>query len=130
MTRNASCSCGQLSVTVEGEPVRISMCHCLDCQRRTGSVFAAQAWFPRINFVSQGRCSRFERKADSGSRLTYSFCPSCGATVFYENEAMPDWTAVPIGVFADPSFPAPRVSVYESRKHTWVSTPPNAERLD
>ncbi|HEX9905358.1 MAG TPA: aldehyde-activating protein, partial [Propylenella sp.] len=34
-TRRASCSCGQLSVTCEGEPVRISMCHCLACQRRT-----------------------------------------------------------------------------------------------
>ncbi|MFN2470768.1 MAG: aldehyde-activating protein, partial [Gaiellaceae bacterium] len=36
--RHAACSCGQLRLTVEGEPVRVSICHCLACQRRTGSV--------------------------------------------------------------------------------------------
>jgi hypothetical protein len=36
--RRAACSCGQLHLTIEGEPSRISMCHCLECQRRTGAV--------------------------------------------------------------------------------------------
>ena len=35
-TRHAACSCGQLHLTIEGEPSRISMCSCLACQRRTG----------------------------------------------------------------------------------------------
>jgi hypothetical protein len=38
-TRTAACNCGQLCITCEGEPVRVSMCHCLECQRRTGAVF-------------------------------------------------------------------------------------------
>jgi hypothetical protein len=37
--RIASCSCGQLHLTCTGEPGRVSMCHCLECQKRTGSVF-------------------------------------------------------------------------------------------
>jgi len=41
-TRRAACNCGQLSLTIEGEPVRISMCHCLECQRRTGAVISNQ----------------------------------------------------------------------------------------
>ena len=44
--REAACSCGQLRVAVEGEPVRISMCHCLACQRQTGSAFSMQARYP------------------------------------------------------------------------------------
>jgi hypothetical protein len=75
MTRVAQCSCGQLEATVEGEPLRISMCH-------------------------------------------------------YEMEGVPDVIAIPVGVFADPTFPAPRVSVYEERKHAWVSVPEDAERYD
>ena len=47
MTRRAACSCGQLHLTIEGEPSRISMCHCLECQRRTGAVISNQARFPR-----------------------------------------------------------------------------------
>ena len=42
-TRHAGCSCGQLQLTIEGESARISMCHCLACQRRTGAVFSNQA---------------------------------------------------------------------------------------
>ena len=41
-TRRAACSCGQLHLTIEGEPSRISMCHCLECQRRTGAVISNQ----------------------------------------------------------------------------------------
>ena len=39
-TRLASCSCGQLTAQASGDPVRNSICHCLACQRRTGSPFA------------------------------------------------------------------------------------------
>ena len=46
-TRHAACSCGQLHLTIEGEPSRIAMCHCLACQRRTGAVISNQARFPR-----------------------------------------------------------------------------------
>jgi hypothetical protein len=129
-SRRATCSCGRLEASVDSEPVRISMCHCLDCQKRTGSVFGAQAWFPRNSVRTNGDASEFQRIADSGNRITYYFCPSCGSTVYYEAEVMPDKTAIPIGAFADSDFPAPRVSVYESRKHSWVSTPPDAEHFD
>jgi hypothetical protein len=53
--RIATCSCEQLKVTCTGEPVRISMCHCLACQRRTGSVFGVQARFPSDNVQIEGR---------------------------------------------------------------------------
>jgi hypothetical protein len=130
MTRKAACSCGQLSVVVKGEPVRTSIWHCLDCQRRTGSVFAAQAWFPRNPVTVGGRAAEYRRIADRGNRITFFFCPSCASTVTYEAEVLSDRIAVPIGAFADPAFPAPRVSVYESRKHSWVEVPADFEEFD
>src|SRR5215472_6612582 len=106
--RLASCSCGQLKVTCEGEPARVSICHCLACQRRTGSAFGIQARFPREHVGSiEGRESRWVRVGDEGGRITFHFCPDCGATVYYECEDfMPGFLAVPVGAFADPSFPA------------------------
>lgn len=127
-TREASCSCGRLRVTVAGDPVRISMCHCLACQRRTGSVFGAQAWFAVDGATIRGESTPYLRTADSGNRITFHFCPRCGATVYYLAEARPDRIAVPVGAFADPEFPAPRVSVYESRRHVWVHVPDGIER--
>jgi hypothetical protein len=121
MTRGAACSCGQLRLEAAGDPVRISMCHCLACQRRTGSAFAMQARFTADRVQVAGRYSDYVRVSDEGDRRTFHFCPDCGATVFFTTEDAPDLIAVPVGVFADPSFPPPTVSVYESRRHPWIT---------
>ena len=58
---------------------------------------------------------------------TFHFCPDCGSTVFYQTD--PELIAVRIGNFADPTFPPPRVSVWEEgRRHPWVTPPEGAER--
>ena len=106
------------------------MCHCVACQRRTGSVFGAQARFPREQVRVEGRHTDYVRLSDEGEERTFHFCPECGSTVFYELASVPDVCAVPLGAFADPSFPAPRVSVYESRRHPWVAVPEDAEHYD
>jgi hypothetical protein len=115
--REASCSCGQLTLTAEGDPIRISMCHCLACQRRTGSAFGIQARFPADRVRVTGRYAEYVRISDEGEERTH------GATVFWPVVAVPDAIAVPIGAFADPAFPPPTVSVYGSRRHPWVSLP-------
>jgi hypothetical protein len=119
-SRTASCSCGQLRLTCEGEPVRISICHCLECQKRTGSVFATQARFPRERVTIEGRATQWTRLGDSGQGATFNFCPVCGSTVYWEPSGMPDFLSVAVGAFADPSFPPPHVSVYEERQHPWA----------
>ncbi len=128
--RRAACSCGQLAVTVRGEPVRISVCHCLECQRRTGSAFGAQARFRRADLVITGESTAYRRIADSGNAITFHFCPTCGSTVYYLPDTQPDLVAVTVGAFADPQFPRPWVSVYESRRHAWVGLPDGIEHLD
>lgn len=129
-TRHARCSCGQLTLEADGDPIRISMCHCLECQRRTGSVFGAQARFPRENVRIAGASTRYTRKGDSGGTIQFHFCPTCGSTVYYELAAVPGAIAVALGAFGDPTFPAPRISVYEARKHAWVGLPDGVEHMD
>jgi hypothetical protein len=107
-------------LTCEGEPVRISICHCLECQKRTGSVFATQARFPREHVTIEGRTSQWTRLGDSGEPATFRFCPVCGSTVYWEAPGVPDVVSVAVGMFADPSFPPPHVSVYEERQHPWA----------
>src|SRR5580693_1833573 len=111
--RSAACNCGQLSLTCEGEPARISICHCLECQRRTGSVFGTQAWFSREQITSVGgRSTQFSRTADNGNGLNFHFCPVCGSTVYWQAEGFPGLIAVAVGAFADRAFPAPKYFVW------------------
>lgn len=107
--------------------MRVSVCHCLACQRRSGSAFAAQARFPPGRVEITGQSSTYTRVSDDGEARTFSFCPQCGATVFYVCGPEPDTVAVPLGAFADPAFPAPTRSVWESRMHPWATVPTATE---
>jgi hypothetical protein len=123
-SRIAECRCGQLQISCVGDPVRVSICHCLACQRRTGSPFGEQARFARdqIHQMS-GRSKTWERDGDEGSHITYHFCPNCGSTVYYELDVEPDLIAIPVGAFAEPTFQSPTYSFHELRKHEWVVVP-------
>jgi len=122
----ASCSCGQLRLVAHGDPIRVSMCHCLACQRRTGSTYGAQARFAADRVEISGRSTEWTRVGDEGHEIRFHFCPTCGATVYYLLEE--GQVAVPVGAFADPAFPPPRFSWYEVRRHPWVSVPEGAQR--
>jgi hypothetical protein len=125
--RVATCVCGQLKVLCTGEPVRISMCHCLECQKRSGSPFGVQARFPQANVEVTGTFSTYKRGSDDQRWVAHHFCPTCGTTVFYALEAVPGHFGVPVGGFADPTFPPPRFSVYDNRRHPWVKAPEGVE---
>ena len=118
--RTGSCSCGSLRATAQGEPVRVSVCHCLDCKKRTGSAFGWQGTWPKAQVQTNGPANRFVRTSDEGYWVAQSFCPSCGSTIFYEIERRPGMISIPAGGFADPDFPAPRIAVYGSRRSPWV----------
>lgn len=118
--RHAECQCGQLRVEVTGEPIRVSVCHCLNCQRRSGSAFAAQARFEDKDVTITGNATDWTRTGENGS-MTQSFCAICGSSLYYRNENLPGQVAIPLGAFADPSFPPPHFSVFENRRHPWVT---------
>ena len=120
-TRRAQCQCGQLSATCSGNPVRIAVCHCLACKRKTGSAFGFGAWFSRNDVSIDGPAKEFVRVGDDGGHIASSFCPNCGTTLFWSIDTIPDAVAVSAGGFADLSFPPPSVSVYhETRRYPWV----------
>jgi hypothetical protein len=107
----------------------VSVCHCLACQRRTGSIFGEQARFLHPGFKVNGRSTEYIRIGDEGTRITFRFCPLCGATVYFTADGVNDLIAVPVGAFADPAFPSPTVSVYEDRKHHWLHVPAALEHI-
>ena len=132
-TRKASCNCGQLHVTVKGpEPERISLCHCKLCQKQSGSVFAVQARFPREQVTIEGESTAWKLTLEEANLTeyrnctslaggcTYHFCPVCGSTVWYTADADEARIGVRVGAFADPTFPAPKISGFEEYQHPWA----------
>jgi hypothetical protein len=112
------------------EPLRVTVCHCLACQQRTGSVFGAQARFRADAVTLGGLSTQFVRIGDEGGRATFHFCATCGSTVYYTFEGHEEFIGIPVGAFADPTFPAPKLSIYEERQHAWVRMPEGIEHLE
>lgn len=117
-------------MSVRGQPARVGLCHCLACQRRTGSAFGVAAFFPRDQVKGvEGPRATWVRTAETGAALTFHFCPTCGSTVFWERDSRPNMLIVALGAFADPEFPGPNVVVWTDCRHPWLDTLDQLESL-
>jgi glyoxylase-like metal-dependent hydrolase (beta-lactamase superfamily II) len=129
--REAACHCGQLRLEATGDPFSVSICNCLSCQRRTGSAFGMQAGFKADQVQVNGRFNDYSRISDEADRKehVFHFCPECGSTVFHTEPDDRDLIVVSVGSFADPSFPPPTESGYDSRRHPWVQLPDSIQQF-
>src|SRR4051794_35694542 len=97
--RQARCAFGAMTARAEGDPVRLSICHCLDCKRRSGSAFSWNATYEAVQVEIAGGYSTYTRGADDGFWGRHHFCPACGVSVFYEIERRPGMISIPAGAF-------------------------------
>jgi hypothetical protein len=123
MERLAQCHCDSLRAITSGEPLSVGMCHCKQCQRRTGAIASSVAAFARDQVTIEGHTKVFERDGQSGRKVRFYFCPNCGTSLYWEADARPDFYMLAVGAFADPNFPPPPVSIFEESRHTWLQLP-------
>ena len=119
-THRGQCACGQLVILCRGKPTKVSLCHCIACQRRTGAPFGVAAFFAEDAVSSSGDSSVYARVADNGHAVVHHFCPHCGSTVFWKPSRMPGLIAVGTGAFAAPAFEAPSQQVFTASRHLWL----------
>jgi hypothetical protein len=122
-TRTAACFCGDLAVTLEGEPLLVSSCCCTRCQRRTGAFFGVTVYFRPAQMVARTGEERTFRRDDATT--TFHFCVRCGTSVWYApDDPAEDVIGVSGGCFADPTLPSPMRMVFTATKHPYVRPPP------
>lgn len=127
-TRTAHCGCGQLRVETPEAPLRVTTCHCSDCQRRTGSPFGHGAWFEKDTVTIIGVMKSWTRHIEDRAVINH-FCPTCGGVVMWEATKRPGRIAVAVGMFADRNFPPPDNSIFEQEMHPWISFTDEMEHL-
>lgn len=123
MKRIAQCSCGAVKLVVTGDPNFVVACHCLDCQRRTGSVLGVGAYFPLNLVAASGLTREFVRPNETWNH--FHFCPVCGTTTHWFSDKEPTLLGIAVGAFAEPSIYPPVRSVWEQSKHNWVEIDAN-----
>jgi hypothetical protein len=88
------------------------------------------ARFSRTETSVSGETRVYERVSDQGEGRAFHFCPECGTTVFWTTAASPDLVAIAVGAFADPAFPPPAASFFETRQHHWLALSETIEHYD
>ena len=88
MTRIVRCCCGSLRAEATDEPSLLGVCHCMECQRRTGSAFGVSTYFPKDQVRTEGPSKVYVRGSDSGRKVEFHFCPDCGTSVFWYAEVL------------------------------------------
>jgi hypothetical protein len=84
-------------------------------QRRTGAPFVVGAYYPADVVTISGTSNEFTHAAASGGKIHNYFCPQCGSTVYWKLSNLPALIAVAVGTMAEPQYPAPVISVSNSR---------------
>jgi len=104
--RTGGCVCGRIRYVATGAPLRVTLCHCTWCQRRTGTAFGAEVVYThdQLRFEADRPAAYRHRSDESGRWLDQRFCPSCGTNLGMTLEAAPGVVTVPAGSFDDPSW--------------------------
>jgi hypothetical protein len=117
------CACGAVRYRLSSEPLFVHCCHCLNCQRQTGSAFVVNVLIEanRVELLS-GEPTAVVVPRDDGSSQRILRCPACQVAVF-SNYTRPEVHFVRGGTLDDPSAVAPDVHIYTRSKLPWVTLP-------
>lgn len=113
------CQCGDIRYRLTGEPVWLTVCHCNECKRQSGSAFGMSLRMRRSDVEVAGEPKRWTRIADSGNPVTCAFCPTCGTRVWHE-PADQAFIHIKPGTLDDFSRFPPRFESFIERKAGWL----------
>ncbi|MBV7409960.1 GFA family protein [Maritimibacter sp. DP1N21-5] len=114
------CLCGDVRFTATGTPLRVGLCHCLDCRKHHGAVFYAAAVFPSEDVPVTGRTAEYHGR---------HFCPRCGGSVFAVSDHDGE-IEVHLGAFDAPDRFRPDYELWTIRRESWLAPLPGARQYE
>ena len=128
--RLGGCSCGGVRFEATGDPIRVGVCHCKECQLRTGSAFGISCYFPKDKVkVLQGSMTTYERSSESSRWARTRFCDVCGSTVLFDVEVQPQAIGVAGGSFDKTDWIDPQLHAWARSAQKWYRFPDDANVL-
>lgn len=130
--RKGGCLCGSVRYRTVGEPVRTTVCHCNDCQTRTGSAFAVLLAFSDQHVEFSGSVlTVYEHRSDeSGRWIRNHFCGQCGVTVMLTIERSQTLRIISAGTFDDTSWFGIDRHIWTRSAQHWMSLPADAVKFE
>jgi hypothetical protein len=131
-TRRASCGCGRIELHTSGEPLRVGLCHCLDCRKLHSAPVSAFVIFPRSAVLLTGAergALAHDALGTFQSRAGYrrAFCTRCGSHVFGVVDGSQEIELL-VGSFDETSVFTPTYEAWTIRRERWLGVQPTLER--
>jgi hypothetical protein len=118
-TITGSCRCGQVQLSVRGEPKRVGICHCTDCRQESGSAFTFFGVWP---------ATQFEHRGDTAQFAGREFCPRCGSRLFWADH---EEAEIKLGILSDAPTPlTPTYELWIKRREPWLRPVEGAEQYE
>ena len=102
------CLCGKVRIVAAGQPLRVGLCHCLDCRKHHGAVFYAAAVYHQDAVDIRGETNSYEGR---------HFCPKCGSSVYARSG---EEVEVHLGTFDLPNQLFPTYEGWNKRREAWL----------
>lgn len=128
--REGGCACGAVRYRLNSEPLFVHCCHCLNCQRQTGSAFVINLLIEadHVDFLAQ-EPRPVDVPRDGGTSQRIYRCRTCEIALFSEY-GRPDVWFVRGGTLDEPSSVAPDVHIYTRSKLSWIAVPEDVPAFD
>ena len=128
--REGRCACGEVRYRLTSDPLFTHCCHCLNCQRQTGSAFVINVLIETDHVELLARQPHpVDVPRDRGSTQTIFRCPICQVAVFSEY-THPGVRFVRAGTLDDPSWVRPDVHIYTRSKLPWLTLPDSVSAFE
>ena len=113
------CLCGTVTYQVSGRPIMVAHCHCVDCQRLSGTGHLPGAMYSIDRFQLNGEVGEYTLKAQNDTEVTRIFCKNCGSPIFGKNTGMPGFITITLGTLDDSSDFTPEVVIFSRNRKKW-----------
>ena len=116
---SGECLCGQVQISVRGEPLRVGICHCTDCRKESGSAFTFYGIWPADQFQRVGETNEFKGR---------HFCSGCGSRLFSVDEREAE--IKPGSLSEAPTPLVPSYELWVKRREPWLRPIEGADQHD
>jgi hypothetical protein len=123
------CACGSIKYETDADPAVMLNCHCRDCQRASGSAYAAIMVFPKPAVRLSGEPRYHRIVGNGGKAVERGFCPNCGSQVTMKLERLPDVLGVQAASLDDPSRYNPAMDIFTDSAQPWDHMQPDTQKL-
>jgi hypothetical protein len=119
---NGGCMCGKVKYASSAEPVMTGVCHCIDCQKQSGSALSIIVHIPEDQITFTGELKMYVTDGkESGKQIKRYFCPNCGSPLYSAPEVTAGMIFVKAGTLDDTSWLKPDMNFWSATAQPWVS---------